>query len=70
MIYYKSIKITIDVLGLVEVIINMIVCHHRVSELIIMDSSLLFMLKFWSLLYYFLKIKKKLSTAFYLQTNG
>ncbi len=70
LVYYKPVKITINTLDLAEVIINVIVHHHRVSELIITDRGSLFISKFWSLLYYFLKIKKKLSTVFYLQTNG
>ena len=51
-------------------IINVVVRHHRVPELIVMDQGLLFKLKFWSLMYYFLEIKKKLFIAFYLQTNS
>ena len=66
MVHYELIKITIDAPGLTEVIIDMVVHHHRVPELIIMDQGLLFTLKFWSLLYYFLSIKRKLSTAFHL----
>ena len=58
MIYYKPIKVTIDVLSLVKVIINMVLCYFRVLESIIMERSLLFISKFWFLLYYFLKIKK------------
>ncbi len=36
-VYYELVKITIDAPGLAEVIINVIVCHHRVPESIIMD---------------------------------
>ncbi len=54
----------IDVLGLVKVIINVVVYHYRVFELIITDQGLLFTSKFWSLLCYYLRIKKKLNTAF------
>ncbi len=57
-VYYKLIQITIDIPGLAEVIINVIICHHQVSESIITDCSSLFILKFWSLLYYFLGTKK------------
>ena len=60
----------INALGLAEVIINVVIYYHRVLESIIMDRGLLFILKFWSLLCYFLKIKKKLFIAFYLQTNS
>ncbi len=69
-VYYEPVKVTINGPGLVEVIIDMIVRYHRVPESIIMDQSLLFTSKFWSLLYYFLGTKKKLFTAFYSQTDG
>ena len=70
MVYYKLIKVIINVLDLVEVIINMVVHYHRVLESIVMDQGLLFTSKFWSLLFYFLEIKKKLSTTFYSQIDG
>lgn len=69
-VYYKLVKITINILSLVKVIINIVVRHYGVLGSIIMDQSLLFISKFLSLLYYFLAIKKKLSIAFYPQTNG
>ncbi len=37
MVYYKSIKIMIDIPSLAEVIINMAVHHYRVLESIIID---------------------------------
>ena len=46
MVYYKLVKVTIDIPGLVKVIINMIICYHGVPESIIMDQNLLFTLKF------------------------
>ncbi len=70
MIYYKPVKVTINILGLEKVIINAVVCHHGVSKSIVMDWDLLFISIFWSLLYYFLGIKQKLSTTLYPQTNG
>ena len=60
----------INTLGLTKVIIHIIICHYRVLESIVIDQGLLFISKFWSLLYYFLRIKNKLFTAFYLQTNS
>ncbi len=69
MVYYEPVKITIYAPGLVEVIIDVVVRHHGVLESIVMDRGLLFISKFWSLLCYFLGIKKKLSTAFYPQTD-
>ncbi len=70
MVHYVPVKVTIDVSGLAEVIIDMVVCHHWVPESIVTDRGLLFTSKFWSLLCYFLGIKKKLSTAFHPQTDG
>ncbi len=70
MIHYKLVKVTIDVLNQAKVIINVVVCHHRVLESIVMDENLLLISKFWFLLYYFLEIKKKLSIAFQPQTDG
>ena len=58
MVYYELIKITINILGLAEVIINMVMHYYRVPESIITDQGLLLILKFWFLLYYFSKIKK------------
>ncbi len=65
MVYYKPVKVMIDAPGLAEVIINMVVYYHGVLESILTDQGLLFISKFWSLLCYFLRIKKKLSTTFY-----
>lgn len=69
-VHYKMVKIMINISGLAKVIIDIVIRHHGLSELIISNCSLLFTSKFWSLLCYFLDIKRKLSTAFHLQTNG
>ena len=64
-------KIVLYVLvKLAKVIINVIMHHHGVSESIVTDWGLFFTFKFWFLLCYFLRIKQKLSIAFYPQTNG
>ena len=70
MVYYKPVKINIDVPRLAEVIIDVVVRHHRLLNLIVTDWGSLFTLKFWSLLCYFLGIKRRLFTNFYLQTDG
>ena len=70
MVYYEPIKVTSNAPGLGEVIINVVVYHQGVLELIVTDQILLFTSKFWSLLYYFLKIKKRLPTVFHPQTKG
>ena len=69
MVYYVLVKVTINVLGLAEVIINIVVCHHKVLALIMTDWSLLFIFKFWFSLCYLLKIKQKLPIAFHPQTD-
>ncbi len=45
-VYYKLIKIMINALSLAEVIINIVIYHHRILESIVIDQSLLFMSKF------------------------
>ncbi len=37
MVYYKPVKITIYAPGLAKVIIDIVICHHRVLESIVMD---------------------------------
>ena len=69
MIHYKPVKLTINAPGLTKVIINIVVRHHGLPNSIVMDKGFLFTLKFWSLLCYFLGIKRRLSTAFYPQTD-
>ena len=69
MVYYKPVKVTIDAPGLADVIINVVVRHHGLLDSIVTNQRLLFTLKFWSSLCYFLGIKQKLSTAFHPQTD-
>ena len=69
-VYYKPVKVTIDAPGLVEIIINVIMRHHGLSDSIVTNRRSLFTSKFWSLLCYFLDIKRKLSTALHSQTDG
>ena len=70
MVHYELVKVTIDAPGLAEVIINVVVRHHSLSDLIVTNWGSLFTLKFWLLLYYFLGIKRRLSTSFHPQTDG
>lgn len=69
-VYYKPVKITINATNLVNIIINIVVHHYGLLDLIISDCSLVFTSKFWLSLYYFLGIKWRLSTTFYPQKNG
>ena len=70
MVYYEPVKVTIDAPGLAEVIIDVVVWHHGLPDSIVTDRGSLFTSKFWSSLCYFLGVKRKLSTAFYPQTDG
>ena len=70
MIYYKLVKITINILDLAKVIINMIARYHSLPDSIITNKDSLFTSKLSFLLCYFLRIKQKLFTSFYSQTNS
>ncbi len=70
MVHYEPVKVTIDALGLVEVILDMIVRHHGLPDSIVSDRCLVFISKFWSSLSYFFGIKRRLFTAFYSQIDG
>ena len=70
MVYYEPVKVTIDTLSFAEIIINVIVRHQGLLDSIVIDQGSLFTSKFWSLLCYFLGIKRRLSIAFYPQTDG
>ena len=65
MVHYKPVKITFNAPGLAEVIIDVVVYHHRLPNSIVTNRGSFFNLKFWSSLCYFLGIKRRLSTAFY-----
>ena len=65
MVYYNPVKVSIDVLGLTEVIINVVLRHHDLLNLIVTNQGLLFISKFWLLLCYFFGIKRRLFTTFY-----
>ena len=70
MVHYEPVKVTIDAPGLAEVILDVVVRHHGLPDSIMSDRGSLFTSKFWSLLCYFLDIKKRLSIAFYPQTDS
>ena len=70
MVHYEPVKVIIDAPALAKVILNMIICHHGLFNSILSDRGLLFTSKFWSLLYSFFDIKRRLSTAFHPQING
>ena len=66
MVHYKPVKITINAPALAEVIINVVVWQHGLPNSIVTNRGSVFTFKFWSLLCYFLGIKRHLSTAFHL----
>lgn len=70
MIYYKPVKIKIDVPSLVKVIINAIIRYHGFPDSIVSDQGSVFILKFWLLLCFFFGIKRYLFIYFYPQTDG
>ncbi len=70
MVYYEPVKVNIDAPGLAEVILDVVVRHHDLPDLIVSDRSSVFTSKFLSSLCYFLGIKRKLPTAFHPQTDG
>ncbi len=70
MVHWKPVKVTIDAYSLAEVIIDMVVRHHGLPDFIVSDRGSVFTSKFCSSLCYFLGIKRRLSTAFYPQTDG
>ena len=70
MVHYEPVKVTIDTPGLAKVILDVVIWHHGLPNTTISNGGSLFTSKFWSSLCYFLGIKRKLSTAFYPQTDG
>ena len=69
-VYYEPVKVTIDAPGLAKVILDVVVQHHGLSNLMVTNRGSLFTSKFWLSLCYFLDIKQRLSTVFHPQTNG
>ena len=69
MVHYEPVKVTINAPRLAEVIIDVVVRHYGLPDSIISDRGAISTSKFWSSLYYFLRIKQRLSTAFHPQTD-
>lgn len=70
MAYYELVKVTINTPALAIVIIDVVVQYHSLPDLIVIDQGLVFTLKFWSSLQFFLGIKQTLSTTFQPWTDG
>ena len=69
MVHYEPVKVIINVSGLTKRIIDVVIRNHELPDSIISDRGAIFTSKFWSSLFYFLGIKRRLSTAFHPQTN-
>lgn len=63
MVHYERVKTNIDATGFAEVIINILVKHHGLLELVIIETGSLFISKFCSSLCYLFGIKLKVSTT-------
>lgn len=71
MVYQELVRITINTPSFVKLIIDVVVVqHHGLPNLFMSYYGSVFDLKFCSSLYYFLEIKQKLSTVFYMQINN
>ena len=70
MALYLLIVKTITITELADLFLNKIVCHFRTLKGIISNYSSIFTNKFWSELYFTIKTKYRLNTAFYPQTDG
>lgn len=70
MVNYEPLKVIFNILRLVKIILDMVVKHHGLLDLIVLDKNLLFTLKFWFLLYHFFGIKQKLLITFHPQIDG
>ena len=64
MVHYKPVKVTINASRLAEIILDIVVWHYGLLNSIETDKCSLFISKFWSLLYYFFRVKRRLLTAF------
>ena len=52
MMHYEPVKVTISAPRLAEVILNIVIWDHGLSDSIVSNRGSLFALKFWLLLYY------------------
>ena len=69
MVHYEPILTTLEAEELDEVLIKTFIKYYDLSDSIIINRGLLFTLKFWSSLCYYLNIKRRLSNAFRPQTD-
>jgi len=67
--YIISILKTQDALIIAQVFLQTIFANYGILNEVILNKDKLFTSKFWKTLIAFLKMKQKMSTAFYLQIN-
>lgn len=70
MVYDESVNVSINIPDLAEVVLDVVVGHYRLPDLLVNDRGSLFTPKFWLSLYYFLVVKQQLFTIFDLPTDG
>ena len=70
MVHYEPVQTTITASTLAKIILNVLVWYYGLHDSIVSNRGSVFTFKFWSSLCYFLSIKRRLSTAFYPQTDG
>lgn len=68
-IFYKQIKTIINTMQILKIIVDVIRMHYYFQNSIMRNRNMLFISKFLLSLSNFLKIKSKLSSAFYFQAN-
>ena len=69
MIKYKFIIKKIDVAQLTKVFSEEIVLRFNISNEIVSDNDSVFTSAFWSTIYFYARIRRRLSSAFHSQTN-
>src|SRR5438105_11449139 len=67
---YFPIRETINAHELADLFHRQIVCSFRTPSSIISDHDSIFTSQFWSSLCFYMKVRRKLSTAFHPQTDG
>jgi hypothetical protein len=70
MAHYVPCQKTIDAEHLADHIMDRIIGHYGVPEGIVTDRGSVFTSNYWSNICYYLKVQRKLSTAFHPQTDG
>ncbi len=67
---YEQVLTTLDHEQIAKILIEEVIKYHSLRDSIVTDQRSLFTSKFWSSFCYYLNIKRRLSTAFHLKTDG